>query len=119
MRALVPVGGLLHFAWVIPGAAAVLLVGLIYLRFLAGQPRRLARNMVLAGAVYVGGALILEMVGGLLFETYGPGVQTDLVSMLEEVAEMAGIILYIHTLAGSLLAGWASTGSMLASAAES
>lgn len=106
MSALVPVGGLLYFAWVIPGALAVLIVGLIYLRFLAAQPRRLARNIVLAGGIYVGGALILEMVGGLLFETYGPGVQTELVVILEEVAEMVGIILYIHALAGHLLIGW-------------
>lgn len=100
---MIPVGGLLTFAWVVPGAIAVLIVGLVYLRFLAGQPRRLARNLVLAGSIYVGGALILEMVGGLLYETYGPGVQTDLVSMLEEVAEMGGIILYIYAIASDLM----------------
>ncbi len=99
----IPVGGLLYFAWVVPGAIAVLAVGLIYLRFLANQPRRLARNMVLAGSTYVGGALILEMVGGLLFETYGPSVQTDLVSMLEEVAEMGGIIFYNYALVSDMM----------------
>lgn len=105
VSAIIPVGGLLYFAWVVPGALAVLIVGLVYLRFLAGQPRRLSRYMVIAGSIYVGGSLILEMVGGLLYETYGPGVRTDLVSMLEEVAEMGGIVLYIYALTAHLLGG--------------
>ncbi len=103
VSAMIPVGGLLYFAWVVPGAIAVLIVGLVYLKFLAWQPRRLAWNMVIAGSIYVTGCLILEMVGGLLYETYGPGVRTDLVSMLEEVAEMGGIVLYIYALAAHLV----------------
>ena len=96
-------GGLFYFAWVIPGAVAVAAVGLIYMRFVFAQTALVKWGMIVAGAFYVGGALGLEMVGGLLFEVYGPGPQTDLVSMAEELAEMTGVIVVIYTLVEHLL----------------
>ncbi len=103
VRTLLDTGGLLYFAWVVPGAAAVATVGVIYLRFVLAQVPRLKWAMIAAGMLYVGGALVLEMVGGLLFEVYGPGAQTDLVSMLEETAEMGGVIVFIIALVDHLL----------------
>ncbi len=103
LRDLLQVGGLLYFTWVVPGILFVTIVGAIYLRFILTIPRRLARNIVIAAVIYVGGALFLEMLGGLFYELYGPGILTRLTAILEEAAEMVGIIWYIHALADHLL----------------
>ena len=91
--------GVLYYAWVIPGAAFVLAVGLAYVPFLLRQPPWLARLMVASGALYVGGALGLELVGGALDSAgLGDSWAFALVGSVEEAAEMAGVSLFIYTL---------------------
>ncbi len=53
--------GVLHFDWVIPAGALVLALGLYFLGFLRRLSRETARRFVLAGAVYVGGAVLCEL----------------------------------------------------------
>ncbi len=104
LRNLFDLGGLLRFSWVIPAAVFVAIVGAAYFRFLLAMPPRLRHNIVGAAIIYIGGALILEMVGGFLFDSYGAGVFTALTAITEEIAEMVGIIWYIHTLADHISA---------------
>ena len=96
--------GLFLYSWVIPAALAVAILGGAYFRFLLAMPLRLQRNVIAAGIVYVGGALILEMIGGLFYDIYGPGVITALTAITEEVAEMVGIIWYIYALTDHIMA---------------
>jgi hypothetical protein len=98
LRLALGVRGVLAFAWVIPGAALVALVGAIYLGFLFRLPAPTRWRFVLAGGLFVGGALGLEMVGGALYTAYGMGVETALESVVEEALEMAGIVVFIHAL---------------------
>src|SRR5690606_12332588 len=65
--------GFFHFAWVIPGMALVALVGLAYLPFLLAQPGRTRLVFLVAGLLYVGGALGLELVGGKMLTLHGEG----------------------------------------------
>ncbi|MFP6763792.1 MAG: hypothetical protein VB858_09240 [Planctomycetaceae bacterium] len=87
----------LHFAWVLPGAAFVALVGFACLSFLKALPTRTSLQFVAAGGLYVGGALGLEVLGGWLFATSG---ERDLryicVATLEESCEMFGLILFLR-----------------------
>ena len=56
--------GFLRYSWVIPGAMFVLIVALTYLRFLAALPVKTRALFLIAGSLYVGGALGIEMLGG-------------------------------------------------------
>ena len=54
----------LYYPWIILGSIAVALFVLSYLTFLARLPQRIRRLFVLAGALYVGGALGVEAISG-------------------------------------------------------
>lgn len=92
-------GGVLYFDWVIPAAAVVALVGALYLGFLRALPPRRRRWFVLAGALYVGGAVGAELPLGWWTERAG----TDstgyvLIDWLEETLELAGASLFLLAL---------------------
>jgi len=96
-------GGLLYFTWVIPGAACVGLFALAYLKFLFHLDKRTRYLFMLSGAVYVGGALGVEMLGGALADWYGLLSLRYLAAMaVEEVLEMVGVALFLYALLGYL-----------------
>lgn len=87
--------GFLRFVWVIPACLGLGLFGLGYIRFLAALPPRLRTQFVAAGAVYVIGAVGMEMIGGKLFDLYPNGSVAYLLSShLEEFLEFCGIALF-------------------------
>ena len=89
----------LHFAWVVPGAALAAVVGLVLLRRLRSQPLQVRRRLVVAGAVYLAGALVLETVSGTALRSYGAGGKVyTLVISAEEGLEMAGASLLLAAL---------------------
>ena len=99
LRRRLGVGGVLYFAWVIPAFAAVAAFGLSYLRFLWHLDRRSFRLFLAAGALFVGGALGLELVGGALAEAYGlQALSYTAVMTCEEVLEMLGSGLFLYAL---------------------
>lgn len=99
LRAALGIRGVLLFAWVIPGGAVVGLVGLAYFRFVLRLPAEIRRLVVIAGGMYVGGALGLEMVGGYITEQWGGKSLAYLAEVVvEETMEMAGIVVFIHAL---------------------
>jgi hypothetical protein len=89
--------GALYFAWVVPGAVVVLGLAFVYWRFLQRQGAT-GRMMMLAAAIFVGGALGMEMVGGWYTERYGRDFTYYAIATVEEALEMAGMILLIRTL---------------------
>lgn len=85
--------------WTTFGAVLVLVVGVLYLPFLLALPARTRWSLILAGAVYVGGAVGVEW--GTLWHEENDQLDTlgyNLWNALEEGMEMAGIILFICTL---------------------
>lgn len=91
--------GIFFFAWVIPGFALVAAVGAFFLRFLFRLPRRTAIAFVISAAIYLGGALGVELVEGWWREAHGHRNLTyHLLVSLEEGMEMTGIIAFIHAL---------------------
>ena len=100
LRSLLDAGGALYFAWVIAGAVFVIAFGVIYLRFLLHLPARTRWMFLLSAAVYLSGALVTEAVNASMWEANGAGTSFvyDLMTHLEELLEMGGVVLFIYTL---------------------
>ena len=96
---LVHLGGPLYFGWILPAGAAVLLLGIAYLRFLRALPAETRRRFVVAGALYVGGALVMEIPLGLWTEAHGDGgLGYALIDFAEESLEMIGATMFLIAL---------------------
>ncbi|MEL6495205.1 MAG: hypothetical protein AAFQ41_08775, partial [Cyanobacteria bacterium J06623_7] len=89
----------LHSAWVIPGTFFLLWFIRRYHRFVRHLPQRSRFNFVLAACIYVGGALIMEMIGSHFAESLSQQhiIYAAIVSV-EECLEMTGIIVFIYAL---------------------
>lgn len=100
MRAMMGEGerGLFHFAWVIPGIAGVCILGLLFSSFLLRLPAAIRHRLMLSGALYLGGALGMEMLNGAYTEAYGNNFTYALLVMIEEGLEMAGLVMLAHVL---------------------
>lgn len=91
--------GYFLYAWVMPYSVAVVGVGLFFFNFLLKLPLLTRGLFVAAGALFVTGALGLEMLEGHFTAVYGEGnLYTTLLITLEELLEMSGVILFIHAL---------------------
>lgn len=92
-------GGLLYFDWVIPAGLLVLVLGLAFLGFLRRLSPRTARRFVLAGALYVGGAVLLELPLGWWTERHGDDdLGYALIDWCEETLEFVGLTLFAQAL---------------------
>ena len=93
-------GGMLTFSWIIPYSFLLLILFVIYYRFLANLPARTRLLFILAAIVFITGALGLEMLGGQHVSVYGFGSKEfELVYVtIEESLEMAGLTILIYAL---------------------
>ena len=100
VRSLLHTGGVFYYAWIIPYGLALLMLAVVYLGFLRALPRRTAALFVVGGAIFVGGGIGLEMLGGVVSETWGNDNPTYVaMQTIEETLEMAGIVVFIYALA--------------------
>lgn len=92
----------LRYAWVVPYLIFVVGLFLFLYRFLFRLPARTRNLFIIAGAVFVGGAVGLEFLQGYydtLYETIsGPNYETVILYTIEEAMEMAGTIIFIYAL---------------------
>lgn len=99
MGGLIDAGGVLYFDWIV--SAAVILAALAvalwpWLRALAPATRR---RLVLAGAVYFGGAVVMELPLGWWTDQAGAGsLGYALIDWVEETMELAGAVLMLRAL---------------------
>jgi hypothetical protein len=99
LRAAFDFGGFFHFAWVIPALVIVALIGLLYVRFITALPAQTRRWFIISGAMYVGGALGVEMIGGAYLDAIIVRNFTyELIVTVEETLEMLAIALLLRTL---------------------
>lgn len=91
--------GIFYFAWVIPALAMVAVLGAYFLPFLLRLPRRTMIPLIASAALYLGGALGVELIEGWWREDHGyRSLGFHLLVTLEESMEMAGTIMFIHAL---------------------
>jgi hypothetical protein len=107
----------------------------VYLRFVLHLSPPVRDRVIVAGSLYVGGALGMEMVGAYYASTISTEtIRYALSALIEETMEMLGIVLFIHglliqlsgqagtvqvALAPASLATTASSGAPLRSSAAS
>lgn len=95
-------GDYLFFNWLLYGIIFVLVIGAIYLPFLFRLPRLTRHGLILSGAVFVSGAIGVEMIGAAVHAGVIPlgssrmfwGIHV----IAEEGLEMLGVALLIRTL---------------------
>lgn len=94
------VGGVLHFAWVIPYAVGVAALAVFVLPAIWRLGWRYRLLFGASGVAYLGGAIGVEMLGGNYYQANNE--QADLTYRLyqtvEETLEFLGVIILIHTL---------------------
>jgi hypothetical protein len=112
--------GAISFFWVVPGAIFVLIILLAYLRFLADLPRTTRRLFLFAGALFVLGALGIEMLTAQVVSSSGaianwvesssggvvgrgsasaiPTILKGLQTSVEEMFEMLGLTTFVYAL---------------------
>ena len=96
-------GGFLFYAWVIPGALTVGVLGLLFLPLLRSLPANTRATMLLAAAFYLAGALGLEALSGVV--AGGDGVDNLLYATLtsfEEICELLGVSIFLLALVGEV-----------------
>jgi hypothetical protein len=87
--------GVFYFGWIIPAGIIVAAIGLAYLRFVLQLPPSTRRRFVVAGVLYVGGALVMEVPLGLWSTRYGEAnLGYCLIDAVEESMEMFGASLF-------------------------
>lgn len=89
----------LHFSWVIPAIAFLVVLAIILTRFVFRLPLKTRLHFILAGLVFIVGAVGLEMVGGHQAATNGGGNFTyGFITVIEELLEMLGMLLFMNYL---------------------
>lgn len=91
-------GSFLHFAWVIFGAALVAVLVLFYFKFWINLPAKTRKLFFWGSAIYIGGSIGIETIGGYYFANYHIDFFYSLIVLIEETMEMAGAILLIYTM---------------------
>ncbi len=99
LHAMLHPSGIFVYAWVIPAIPLVAAFAFINFRFVMSLPPLTRVQFVVAGAVYVGGALGLEMAEGAIASSLGDKSLVMLFARgLEEILEMTGLLLFIRAL---------------------
>lgn len=95
----VDVHGILYLQTIVPTLLIVVIIGLCYLPFLKHLERRTSMLFVCAGAIYVLGAVGIDVVGGMFIEQQGIASLGHTISQsVEESFEMLGIVLFLYAL---------------------
>ena len=88
--------GVLYFSWVVPGALLTAVFAVTYLRFWQLLPQPTRWGFALAFALYVGGALGMELPLGAWVEAHGDeNLGYALLDVVEESLEICGLSVFL------------------------
>ncbi|HUQ05971.1 MAG TPA: hypothetical protein VM261_25890 [Kofleriaceae bacterium] len=89
--ALVDLSDTVYFDWIVPAAILVALLGLVFLPFLRALPAARRRDFVVAAALFLGGAVVMELPLGWWTARAGDeSAGYALIDWVEESLELAG-----------------------------
>ena len=95
LRSALGAGGLLYWTWIVPAVVVLLVLAVVYSRFLAHLPRPILRLFLFAAAMYLGGAIVVEALSGLYSDRVGEDhLVYGLITSLEELLEMTGVLAF-------------------------
>lgn len=88
--------GLFLYAWVLPAIGAVAIAALLFIPFARSLRPSLRLRLLIAAGLYVGGALVMEMVSGVVAEHSGLRSLTyETTTSIEETLEIAGVSYFL------------------------
>jgi hypothetical protein len=86
-------------AWVLAGVLFAVIVFLLFWRFLQDLPLATKALFLIAGALYIAGAIGLEAVGGQYLAHHGGNTLTySMMVAVEEGLEMFGVVVFLYAL---------------------
>ena len=99
VRAALKTDGFLYFAWVIPGSIGVLIFLLVFFKFITNLTMKTRNIFLIAGTIYIAGAIGCELVGGYIVSMYSPqSIFYVFEFTLEEFLEQLGVAIFIYGL---------------------
>lgn len=99
IRSVLKTTGYLYITWIIPAIIFGLIFLIAYLKFLLHLPVSYRILFLISGLVFVLGAIGLEVIGSNHIYFYGQNnLSYALLTTVEEVLEMVGVLLFIYTL---------------------
>jgi hypothetical protein len=90
--------GIFRFGWIIPYGIFVIALGVYSVRFLLSLKKEYLVKYLIAGAVYISGAVVIEAFGGIVFEQNHSVPTFDYILFYvtpEEIMEMLPLIYVI------------------------
>jgi hypothetical protein len=97
VRRVIEPRGILYLTWVVPWFAFTTAFVLAFIPFLLRLPQLFRALFVLAGGLFVAGALGLEMLQGLVLERWSRGTwRTEFLPAVEELLEMVGAAIFLY-----------------------
>lgn len=98
-RKVIDVRGIFYFAWVIPASVLIIVFLAVFRKFVFQLPKKYKNLFILAGTIYLSGALGMELLGGYIVDSFGFNtMQYVVVSTIEELLEMFGVVIFINAL---------------------
>lgn len=91
------VGPWLYQSWIIPAMALVVLISIIYSRFVWKLPMYSKFYLLLGGLIYLTGAIGVESIGGFVLNTQGLNDWYVQLAHIEEFMEMMGLIIILYS----------------------
>ena len=82
----------IDFNWAIPAGILVAIIGIVFIPFLRSLERRVAILYIISGAIFISGALIIEL---LSEDMKTKSLEYALATALEEGMEMAGALIFL------------------------
>ncbi len=97
--------GPLIFAWVVPMGIVVLLLTLIFARFLFRLNPILRDRLILAAFVFIGGAIGMEIIAGTYWSSHNFAFDKtySFLTAIEETLENFGVLIALHALGDHLV----------------
>lgn len=95
LRRLFDTPDILHYPWVVPAGIVAVAVALYLLPFVWRLPPPVRWRIILGGALFVSGALLVEAVSGWIEEVRGRDRLYHMTVVLEESLEFLGVFLVV------------------------
>ncbi len=94
-----PTLSVFYFAWVIPGIATVLVFSIVFFKFFLHLPRATRVVVLRAAALFIGGAVGVELIEGYYATSHGhENLTFNMIATVQESMEMAGVIVFLYAL---------------------
>lgn len=87
-----------NWAWVLPYSLFAVVFALVSIPFLRALPRSTAKGLVVAGALFVTGAVGLELIGAQAYGDFGDSTGYLALVAAEETIEMVAVVVLVFTL---------------------